>query len=145
MDGFIYKITGKESGKVYYGSTMQRPQRRFDKHINDKSSRPTSSKEIIENEEVEFTVIEKLKNITREELLYRERYYYENFECVNKICPIRGKEERRILKNVYGSKLENKEHRKIYDKQNRKMINDTQKKRRDWYKIRNEFFNILLN
>lgn len=48
----------------------------------------------------EFEVVEELPNdCTREQLLWRERWYIENCPCVNKLIPIRTDEEKneRIL------------------------------------------------
>ena len=139
MTSKIYKIIPVceyEEGDVYYGSTtqiylcgrMSNHRQTYKKWKNNEYHFITCfelfDKYGIENCKIEL--VEELNNITREELLLRERYYIENFKCINKDRPIITKEEVKIYKAEYHQQNKNndeyKEKRKIYnDKYNEKV------------------------
>jgi hypothetical protein len=87
----IYRLWGNEMN--YYGSTSQSIYDR--KRVHKYNKNQCSSKLIIDScndwdiEVVEICPI----GTTKEESLWRERWWIENNECVNKIRPIRTKEE----------------------------------------------------
>ena len=106
----IYKITG--NGLTYYGSTCQALSKRLAKHKDDKRvynqgnlNNKMSSFEILDAIDCNICLVELYPCNSREELLMRERFYIENNECVNKVCPIRTTEE---------LKQKKKEEKKLY-------------------------------
>jgi len=96
-----------------------------------------NSKSIIERGNYTIELIEDYPCNTKEELLYRERFYFEHRECVNIICPIQSKEERKEQRKIYrdGHKEErkiyrdgHKEERKIYREKHKEEIKERGKK-----------------
>jgi hypothetical protein len=92
--GIIYKITSNKG--VYYGSTTLNLKRREQLHLKDlkafldgKRKEKCSCFEILQDEYVCEMVEEVDDNLIKE----RERYYIENFECVNINIPNRTKDE----------------------------------------------------
>ena len=96
--GKIYQLTCGETGKVYIGSTIASLEQRLLIHLNKKHNSCVSRhliKPVIE-------LIETFPCKTGEELLWRERYYFDKVDCVNKKAPIRTDEERKqISYNAY--------------------------------------------
>jgi hypothetical protein len=85
--GKIHKIFG--SGLVYYGSTTQTLSERLHIHKNDlKRGRGCSVKQIIEGGEYQIELCEDYPCNSRKELLWRERFYFDNNECINQKAPI---------------------------------------------------------
>lgn len=105
----IYKITG--NGLTYYGSTCQPLCKRLAKHKAHKKQyeqgkkNKYSSFEILNAIDCNICLVELYPCNSREELLMRERFYIENNDCVNKLCPIRTQEE---------LKQKKKEEKKLY-------------------------------
>jgi hypothetical protein len=114
----IYKIVCDTSGKVYYGSTIQKLNIRLRKH---KSNKDCTSIEIIKNNNYRIELVEEYPCETYQELLWRERHYIENNECVNVIFPIHTKEEKHQKKLESGRryKLNNREKIKQYNFDNK--------------------------
>lgn len=94
QDGKIYKITG--GGLTYYGSTKNKLNKRFNIHKNDLNC---ASKQIIELGGAIIELVELFPCETLNELLWRERWYIENNECVNIYLPIVTEEERKKKNN----------------------------------------------
>jgi len=116
MLGFIYKIYSDETELVYYGSTENSLNARLSEHKKSIYNKHTcSSKLIIESGEAKIELVECLEYENKDDLKFRERYYIENFPCVNINCPIRTKEEWKEIKRIY--QQENKEEIKIYKKE----------------------------
>ena len=88
----IYHIVCNITGDTYYGSTVQKISQRMNGHRNKVSK--CLSKPIIERGDYHYGLVEDYKCDNLEQLLMRERYYVDNNDCVNKICPIRTKEEK---------------------------------------------------
>ena len=103
--GKIYQIVCNVTGEVYIGSTRQDLQYRLNKHINDGTC---SSKQIIERGDYTPSIIEDYPCRNENELLWRERYYYDTMECINVIRPIVTEEERILNRRVWYEN--NKEH-----------------------------------
>lgn len=90
--GKIYKIVNGEL--VYFGSTCNDLRKRFFCHKSKAlSGKGNSSKKLFENEGAKIILVEKFPCNDKMELLKRERYYIENFNCVNKEVPSRTKKE----------------------------------------------------
>jgi len=118
----IYKITSPQTDKIYIGSTKNTLNKRFTYH---KYLLNCSSKLIIEFGDAEIELIEEVDEQNR---LFRERHWIEFYteQCVNKIIPIRTKEEKREHKTEY--------NREYYEA-NREQINEHQ---REYYEANSE-------
>lgn len=133
--GIIYKIESKSAGLTYFGSTVNLFWTRIRHHLNayevwkagkkDYKDRDNfcSSYQILQEPDCEFILLEARYDWNKEEkeLKWRERWYYDNFECVNLMPPITTKKEKKDLarkNNIEyrksGRLLENK--RKFYRK-----------------------------
>ena len=128
----IYKIVDDGNGNVYYGSTIEKYiSRRLQKHISDYKCYPNNKKyftsyEILKNNNYHIELAENVNCDNRFQLKNRERYYIENYNCVNKNIPNRTNKEYK-LKNKDKIKDKNKE----YYKDNKDIIND---KVKEYYK-----------
>ena len=92
MNGYIYKIYSPDNKLNYYGLTKNNIYCRLSSHIKQYrlykigSSKNCTSFKIFDEYGVDYIkidLVEKLENTTDEELLEREIYYINNFECVN--------------------------------------------------------------
>jgi len=72
------------------------------------SKRNCRSKEIIKRGDYVVSVIETMEVETKQDAFWRERYYIENYPCVNDGIPIKTKEEIKERKKQY--EIENKEY-----------------------------------
>lgn len=134
----IYKLVNNSSDDVYYGSTCQYLSSRKGDHrkcynnfiktknINSK----LSSLKIYEPnpDDVEIILVEEFPCDNKEQLLMRERYYIENNKCVNRICPIKTRDE--LKQHAINYRNNNKEHKRKYDKKYREDKKDYIKNRR---------------
>lgn len=137
QDGKIYKITGttdEEEELIYIGSTTQKLCRRLVTHKSKmKQNKNYSSQQVVICSNCLITLIELFPCNSKEELLMRERYYYDLYDCVNKMKPILLEgEKKEILKQW---RIENADYLKEYDKQ--KYIENA-----DYYKEYNKQFRI---
>tara|TARA_E500000318_G_scaffold105612_1_gene112691 strand:+ start:362 stop:907 length:546 start_codon:yes stop_codon:yes gene_type:complete len=119
VNGKIYKIVCNETGKVYYGSTIKKLKYRINNHINE---RTCESKQIINRNNYYYELIENYSCNNEYELKSRERWYIENNDCINKVIPIRTKEEI-------------KEYQKKWYEDNKEKVND---RKRNWYEKNKE-------
>lgn len=93
----IYKITSGDL--VYYGSTTETIERRFNKHkankklFTDGRNRNCSVFQIINNLDCKIELIENFPCETKIELLERERFYILNNICINKNIPLSNSKE----------------------------------------------------
>lgn len=87
----IYKVVNLEEDKVYYGSTCDRLLcSRMSKH---RSANRRFNREIGDLSKCKIFLVEEYPCLTIEQLRKRERYYIENFPCINKNIPGRTKKE----------------------------------------------------
>jgi len=100
--GYIYQIYDNTNGNKYYGSTKQGLSKRLSKHrgdykdfLNGKKVSNYTSFKILENEDFNISLVEKVEYNDKIELTARERFYIENNECVNKVIPSRTQKEYR--------------------------------------------------
>ena len=98
QDGKIYIITGSETDKVYLGSTVQALDKRLWRHREGECG---SSIIIDNNKENNIVLLETYPCNSKEELRWRERYWYDELKniLVNKNIPICSKEEQRVEHN----------------------------------------------
>lgn len=94
MKGIIYKIYDNTNGNLYYGSTSQKLSRRIALHrAIYKNGGNCSSGEIIKNGDYSYSLVEEVEFENKLILHQRERYYIENFDCINKNIPSRTPKE----------------------------------------------------
>lgn len=132
----IYKIIPVcegEEGDVYYGSTtyqlcnrMANHRQKY-KHFKNNTWHYITIFSIFEKYGVEnckIELVEEFEDISKEELLTRERYYIETFKCVNTDRPIISEEERKKYKAEWHQK--NKHRPEVIErtKINKKKFNE---------------------
>ena len=107
----IYKIHCNITGDDYYGSTKDLNSRmashKHEATVNSVKI-PCKSKQIITGGDYTVSVVESLEVETKQDALWRERYYIENNPCVNDRSPINTPEEIRLRNVKY--RIDNKEH-----------------------------------
>jgi hypothetical protein len=86
---YIYKLSSPDHKLHYYGITYKTPQERFKNHIETyKNNYKACYSYIIFDQygtdNIILTTIEQFDQISNEQLLQREKYYIQNFDCVNK-------------------------------------------------------------
>ena len=95
----IYIIKSYKTDKIYYGSTTEKLCKRMAKHRNSYKRYLngeygyTTSFDIIKEGDSFIELVENVICDNVEELKKRERYYIDNFECVNKYKPLRTMSE----------------------------------------------------
>jgi len=129
QNGKIYKITGNDF--TYYGSTIKTLKARLCRHVcnyrqyvKGKYHYVTSYK-CFENSNMDYKIelVESCQCNSKDELHIRERYYIQNFECVNKFVPKRTIKEWSIDNKIHVTnyhkqyKIDNKECIVKYNKQ----------------------------
>lgn len=136
--GKIYRIIGEG---VYYGSTIQKINRRlvnhkskYNQYLQDNSQQYCSSFEVLKHGNYKIELVEDYPCSSRIELELKEKYYITNFECVNKNIPTRTDKEYRednkakILEKKKKYREDNKEVIKKYFELNKEAIKKQKKK-----------------
>lgn len=132
----IYKLICDNPELVYYGSTTQKylasrlsgHHQGYKKKV--KGHNDCSSYKLFEAGNVKIILVESFPCKTKEELLYRERYWIENNSCVNMCKPITTKEEQREQRKQY--QIDNREH--ILEKK-REYSKKTKEQKREYDRI----------
>ena len=113
----IYKIFDNTNSNVYYGSTYNLLRVRMQGHRADaKRNRKCRSQSIILNNDYSYSMIEPYPCNSKQELKTRERYWIENFDCVNKMIPgqtskeYKSKNKEELKKKDSLRYIKNKEH-----------------------------------
>lgn len=105
-DGKVYEIICNITNERYIGSTTQRLASRLNDHK--KSKRKTASSQIIERGNYYINLLEEFPCDNLEQLLKKEREWYDKLENINKHKPHCTREERlaqwRIFGNAYYAK-----------------------------------------
>jgi len=91
-NSIIYKLHCNITGEDYYGSTTDYKKRIYS-HKCFKNKRQCKSKQIIERGDYTFSIVEECNFETGQQLKQRERYYFENFPCINQVIPYKSREE----------------------------------------------------
>ena len=120
----IYRLYNERLNLTYFGSTINPIEKRFSFHKSRAIlEKKYSSKRLFqEGDDVTCEVVEYVDCLDKETLHKRERYYIENFDCVNHYIPTRTNAE------YY---QDNKERIKEYHYENKEKINE---QRREYYK-----------
>jgi len=120
----IYKIVSNVNDDVYYGSTTERTLARrlvqhradFKRYLAGNFHYITSFK-ILETNDYDIVLVERVNCNSKEELHQRERFYIENNACVNKIRP------NRTMNEYYNDNKEDKlKYQKEYQLKNKDKI-----------------------
>jgi len=135
QNGKIYKIVCRVTNLVYIGSTTQKYlSNRLKGHVytfNKKTGNVTSFK-ILESGDYYIELVELYPCNSKDELLVRERYYFDVIDCVNKRRPkvtlVEQKEERKEQYQINKEKI--KEVQKEQYQINKEKIKEVQKKYR---------------
>jgi len=140
MYGIVYRIRSPSLGKDYYGSSTEGKEKRWKGHLRKYrawkrgESRYNTSFELIEAGDAFIEVLEEKKDWKdKDELRWRERWYFDNFECVNKCRPIQNEEEKEEYMKTYNeaNKEELTQKRKINYEANKEKILSQKKKYRE--------------
>jgi hypothetical protein len=95
----IYKIICSETNRIYYGSTTQKLNHRLNHHTaKRKSGRNCLTRDFVEPK---IYLVELVECDNKKDLLLRENYYIDNFECVNKKRAFRSKEDKKQYNKEY--------------------------------------------
>ena len=137
MIGYIYKIHCNKTGEDYYGSTAYKSRISSHKCSTDLnlSKRQCTSRQIIDRNDWTFTIIEEVEYEDKTELKIKERYYFENFDCINKIVPYATKEEIKQRKSERGKSEKGKAEKAAYREANREELN---RKAREYHEANKE-------
>lgn len=127
-NGYIYKIFHHNNPLVYIGSTTKTINDRFEQHRisynrykSQKTGYVSSYKLFLTNSIPVIELLETLTNVTKQELLQRERTYIENNECINVNIPIRTYKE----KLEYAQKYHKENFDVINNRKNEKVVCET--------------------
>jgi hypothetical protein len=96
QSGYIYKICCNLTGETYYGSTESDIEERIANHVrsaNTEEGRKCMSKQIIDRDDWCYEIMEEVDFIVKRDLLVRERFYFDNYECINIQKPYNTDEE----------------------------------------------------
>lgn len=94
----IYKIMCNITGELYIGSTTSTLVKRL--HIH-KKKQGCSSKQIIERGDYVIVLVEEYPCENKQQLLMRERYWFDIIPNINKIRPYVSKEEKKQYVKEY--------------------------------------------
>jgi hypothetical protein len=144
--GKIYKIVCNKSNLIYIGSTIEKylsnrlKRHRLDyrKFLNGKHRFITSFK-ILENDDYYIELIELFPCNSKDELLVRERYYFDNIECINKQKPSWTLEEKkecqkRSVIKCKDTRIKSYEDNKDAINERRRIKYEQDKEKREKYK-----------
>jgi predicted GIY-YIG superfamily endonuclease len=112
MKGLIYKITSKNSNKLYIGSTTQTLQKRLYEHRHNYirylkwNTKYTSSYEILKCNFCKIELLEEIEFTDKRELLDLENYYVNNTKNVVNIVNMTGKYKMKSKQRIYCSYCE---------------------------------------
>ena len=140
MIGYIYKIHCNKTGEDYYGSSSYSHRVSSHKCCTDKqlSKRQCTSRQIIARNDWEFIIMEEVEYEDKTELKIKERYYFDNFKCVNKVTPYATPEEIKQRKSERGKSEKGKAEKKAYYDANKE---DLKRKSREHHAANKEAAN----
>ena len=106
--GKIYKIVCRKSGLQYFGSTTEPTlARRLAGHVTcfkrwkKGNFRFVTSFTILEENNYFIELVELVPCSSKDELLIRERFHIQTNECINKLVPMRNKEDKKNSDDTY--------------------------------------------
>jgi hypothetical protein len=107
--GKIYQIICDTTGLIYIGSTCESLSRRLSQHKSDnkRAGKILSSVNVLKNNNYKIILIEEYPCENREQLLKRERYWFDNTENCNIIRPFRTREDKKESQKIADAKRVN--------------------------------------
>jgi len=96
QSGYVYRIHCNIKNEDYYGSTETTMEERIENHIksaNTEEGRKCTSKQIIDRDDWCWEIMEEVDFIVKRDLLVRERFYFDNYPCINLKKPYNTPEE----------------------------------------------------
>jgi len=121
QNGKIYKVVCSESNRFYIGSTVQPLSKRLSGHKCSSKRKNCMTRDFINPK---IYLIEDYPCQRKEELLMRERFFFELLNCVNKKSPIQDK-EKRIIRHRETSQINYEKNReKILERNKEKIVCD---------------------
>jgi hypothetical protein len=107
-NGKIYKITNADKSKCYIGSTCLTLRERLNRHKshynNPQYQGGCSVYKLVDEFGVSnchFELLEDYPCKSKKELLERDKFHYENNDCINMQSPCRSKEEQKAYKKKW--------------------------------------------
>jgi hypothetical protein len=138
QSGKIYKIVCNKTNLVYIGSTTQKylsnrlkgHRSNYNQFLKGKGHFISSYK-LLENNDYYIELIELFPCNSKDELLVRERHYFDIIECVNKFKPISTDDEDKEYHKQYreDNKDKAKEYRIQYIEDNKEILKDKRKQK----------------
>jgi len=135
MEGNIYRIICRKTGKQYIGFTTKKidsrlyhHEQKYDVFKKTGISRENySSFEVLEENDYYIELIETITCSSRTELLKVERSHIEKNDCVNKLLPYATDEERKIKDKIWfnNHKKEKQEYDKKYREEKKEKLEET--------------------
>lgn len=124
--GKIYRIVCEETGEVYIGSTITSLNLRYNNHKCEAylENRFCVSRQIIHRGKHRIELIEDYPCENREQLLWRERHWIDQTECINKVPPVVSTEEIRQMKCRHANTYRNTPHGEEYRHERNKMYSE---------------------
>jgi hypothetical protein len=134
----VYSITCNETNETYYGSTTKTISHRLNYHnYNYDYNRDCESRQIINRGNYSVKVLEEGFE-TKQDMLWRERWYIDNNPCINVGIPIKTREEKLAIKRERDKTPKaRKEHADYYQANKEK----EKKKSKDYYQANKEKIN----
>ena len=136
LNSKIYKLVSNKTKDVYYGATTNELRKRlyqhrcdYKKYSQNNDHYYVTSYELVKYIDCKIILIEKYPCNDKDELNARERFFIENFDCVNKTVPGRSDKER-----YEENRDEILEKCKVYRKTNKEKINKSKKDNYEKYK-----------
>jgi hypothetical protein len=125
--GKIYRLICDNPDLFYIGSTTQQYLcNRYQQHKQDfKKGKGITSKKLFEAGNVKIELLELFSCSCKEELLFRERHWIEQLDCINKMKPIVTKEEAKQTKREY-------DQTPIMKKKKKEYIEKTKEQKREY-------------
>lgn len=124
MSGIVYKIKCNITNDTYYGSTKNLSHRlsvhkcRTPKQL---AKRKCLSFDIINRGDWSCEIVEKVDDL--DQLKIRERYYTDNFECINKQRPYTTDEEKLEQKRIRSKTVKAAEEKAAYYLKHKERLN----------------------
>ena len=124
MIASIYKLTDNNN-YVYYGSTT-----RHQKRLSEHKCGSRSMSELMDKDSLKMEILEEyyfdVDTYNKKFILNRERYYIENFDCINYLVPGQTHKEYREK-----HKEEKKQYNKEYREKHKDKVKDYREKHRE--------------
>ena len=127
--GTIYKLHCNITGEDYYGSTKWYYNRIHSHKCSTEKQllkRQCKSRQILDRGNYTFSVLEELPI---EELKPRERYYFENFPCINQVIPYKTQEEKLQDKRDRSKSEIGKQEKALYRQEHRQELSAKERER----------------